>query len=88
MNKRRLEEVIESGDLKEFDVSTHVVMLVDLLDDTFEASRHSYQLISNVQDKISEAQKDICRQMIRRKLTDHKNKHKRDFLLESLELFT
>ncbi|WP_328802143.1 HEAT repeat domain-containing protein [Paenibacillus sp. LX16] len=74
--------------LEFFHVSTHVVMLVDLLDDTFEASRHSYQLISNVQDKISEAQKDICRQMIRRKLTDHKNKHKRDFLLESLELFT
>ncbi len=51
MNKIRLEEVIESGDLKKFDASTHVVMLVDLLDDTFEASRHSYQLISNVQDK-------------------------------------
>lgn len=71
-----------------FDVSTYVVTLVDLLDDTFEASRQSYQLISSVQDKISEAQKDICRQMIRRKLTDHINKHKRDFLLESLELFT
>ncbi|MGV6934289.1 HEAT repeat domain-containing protein [Paenibacillus sp. CMM36] len=74
--------------LEFFDVSTYVVMLVDLLDDTFEASRQSYQLICTVQDKISEAQKDICRQMIRRKLTDHKNKYKRDFLLESLELFT
>jgi HEAT repeat protein len=74
--------------LEFFDVSTYVVMLVDLLDDTFEASRQSYQLISNVQDKISEAQKDICRQMIRRKLADYKNKYKRDFLLESLELFT
>ncbi|MMZ55167.1 hypothetical protein D1872_170110 [compost metagenome] len=74
--------------LEFFDVSTYIVMLVDLLDDTFEASRQSYQLISTVQDKISEAQKDICRQMIRRKLTDHKNKYKRDFLLESLELFT
>ncbi|AHC19090.1 MULTISPECIES: HEAT repeat domain-containing protein [Paenibacillus] len=74
--------------LEFFDVSTHVVELVDLLDDTFEASRQSYQLISNVQDKISEAQKDICRQMIRRKLADYKNKYKRDFLLESLELFT
>lgn len=62
--------------------------LVDLLDDTFEASRQSYQLISNVQDKITKAQKDICRQLIRRKLDDHKNKYKRDFLLESLELFT
>jgi HEAT repeat protein len=74
--------------LEFFDVSTHVVELVDLLDDTFEASRQSYQLISNVQDKISEAQKDICRQMIRRKLADYKNKYKREFLLESLELFT
>ncbi|AUS25675.1 hypothetical protein C1A50_1496 [Paenibacillus polymyxa] len=50
--------------------------------------RQSYQLISTVQDKISEAQKELCRQMIRRKLADHKNKHKRDFLLESLGLFT
>jgi HEAT repeat protein len=74
--------------LEFFDVSTHVVALVDLLDDTFEASRQSYQLISNVQDKITKAQKDICRQLIRRKLDDHKNKYKRDFLLESLELFT
>ncbi|AZH28602.1 MULTISPECIES: HEAT repeat domain-containing protein [Paenibacillus] len=74
--------------LEFFDVSTHVVVLVDLLDDTFEASRQSYQLISTVQDKISEAQKGLCRQMIRRKLGDHKNKYKRDFLLESLELFT
>ncbi|MEK4428708.1 HEAT repeat domain-containing protein [Paenibacillus sp. FSL M7-0802] len=74
--------------LEFFDVSTHVVELVDLLDDTFEASRQSYQLISNVQDKISEAQKDICRQIIRRKLADYKNKYKREFLLESLELFT
>ncbi|MFT9369352.1 HEAT repeat domain-containing protein [Paenibacillus polymyxa] len=74
--------------LEFFDVSTHVVVLVDLLDDTFEASRQSYQLISTVQDKISEAQKELCRQMIRRKLDDHKNKYKRDFLLESLELFT
>ncbi|MBE3648463.1 MULTISPECIES: HEAT repeat domain-containing protein [Paenibacillus] len=71
-----------------FDVSTHVMALVDLLDDTFEASRQSYQLISTVQDKISEAQKELCRKMIRRKLADHKNKHKRDFLLESLGLFT
>ncbi|QYK66304.1 HEAT repeat domain-containing protein [Paenibacillus sp. S02] len=74
--------------LEFFDVSTHVVVLVDLLDDTFEASRQSYQLISNVQDKITKAQKDICRQIIRRKLADYKNKYKRDFLLESLELFT
>lgn len=74
--------------LEFFDVSTHVVALVDLLDDTFEASRQSYQLISNVQDKITKAQKDICRQIIRRKLADYKNKYKRDFLLESLELFT
>lgn len=74
--------------LEFFDVSTHVVALVDLLDDTFEASRQSYQLISNVQDKITKAQKDICRQLIRGKLGDHKNKYKRDFLLESLELFT
>ncbi|PNQ81890.1 HEAT repeat domain-containing protein [Paenibacillus sp. F4] len=74
--------------LEFFDVSTHVVALVDLLDDTFEASRQSYQLISTVQDKITKAQKDMCRQMIRRKLADYKNKYKRDFLLESLELFT
>ncbi|MGG4221267.1 HEAT repeat domain-containing protein [Paenibacillus jamilae] len=74
--------------LEFFDVSNHVVMLVDLLDDNFEVSRQSYQLISNVQDKITKAQKDICRQMIRGKLEDHKNKYKRDFLLESLELFT
>ncbi|MDP1509579.1 hypothetical protein Q8I65_05125 [Paenibacillus ottowii] len=74
--------------LEFFDVSEQVVVLVDLLDDTFEASRQSYQLISNVQDKITKAQKELCRQMIRRKLADHKNKCKRDFLLESLELFT
>ncbi|MGW8440793.1 HEAT repeat domain-containing protein [Paenibacillus sp. S33] len=74
--------------LEFFDVSTHVVALVDLLDDTFEASRQSYQLISIVQDKITKAQKDICRQKIRRKLAGYKNKYKRDFLLESLELFT
>ncbi|MCF2718128.1 HEAT repeat domain-containing protein [Paenibacillus sp. UKAQ_18] len=74
--------------LEFFDVSTHVVALVDLLDDTFEASRQSYQLISTVKDKITKAQKDICRQKIRRKLADYKNKYKRDFLLESLELFT
>ncbi|WP_258297379.1 HEAT repeat domain-containing protein [Paenibacillus peoriae] len=74
--------------LEFFDVSTHVVVLVDLLDDTFEASRQSYQLISTVQVKITKAQKDMCRQMIRRKLADYKNKYNRDFLLESLELFT
>ncbi len=74
--------------LEFFDVSEQVVVLVDLLDDTFEASRQSYQLISNVQDKITKAQKELCRQMIRRKLADHKNKYKRDFLRESLELFT
>ncbi|MDY7992493.1 HEAT repeat domain-containing protein [Paenibacillus polymyxa] len=74
--------------LEFFDVSTHVVALVDLLDDTFEASRQSYQLISTVKDKITKAQKDICRQKIRRKLADYKNKYKRDFFLESLELFT
>ncbi|MDY8046182.1 HEAT repeat domain-containing protein [Paenibacillus polymyxa] len=74
--------------LEFFDVSTHVVALVDLLDDTFETSRQSYQLISTVQDEITKAQKDMCRQKIRRKLADYKNKYKRDFLLESLELFT
>ncbi|WP_223264188.1 HEAT repeat domain-containing protein [Paenibacillus sp. IHB B 3084] len=50
--------------LESFDASSHVVTLVDLLDDTFEASRQSFQLISNMKDKISKAQKDKCKQII------------------------
>lgn len=73
--------------LESFDIVPHIVTITDLLDDNFEVSRHSFQLISGVANNLTSAQKEICKQLIRDKIADKKNKNNRTFLLDSLRLF-
>jgi hypothetical protein len=73
--------------LESFDIAPHVVTITDLLDDNFEVSRHSFQLISGVANNLSSTQKEICKQLIKDKIADEKNKNNRNFLLDSLRFF-
>ncbi|MFK4342210.1 MULTISPECIES: HEAT repeat domain-containing protein [unclassified Paenibacillus] len=73
--------------LESFDIVPHVITITDLLDDNFEVSRHSFQLISGVANNLSSIQKEICKQLIKDKIADVKNENNRTFLLDSLRLF-
>ncbi|MFD0716209.1 HEAT repeat domain-containing protein [Paenibacillus sp. GCM10027626] len=70
--------------LENLDYSPHIELLTNLLDNSsFEISRHSFQLLASIVERLSEEQKNRCRSIIKTKIDNSED----EFLTEALELF-